>query len=98
MSEESDRMMVLLQELAVLERGDGNGGERHISEKRRKEISQEMKRLASRAKKAEQWMSTEATPERCFYDLAALRTTESTAPALQWSPYRDKMFRVLKET
>jgi hypothetical protein len=41
MSQESDRRMALRQERAVLKRGDGNGGNSLISEKRRKKISQE---------------------------------------------------------
>jgi hypothetical protein len=52
MSEESDRMMVLLQELAALKKAQGKG-RGVISRKRRKEISQEMKQLASRSKNNE---------------------------------------------
>jgi hypothetical protein len=48
MSEESDRMMVLLEELAVLKReGERNSRQSLVSKKRRKEISEEMKRLAA---------------------------------------------------
>jgi hypothetical protein len=57
MSEESDRMMVLLQELAAQKRENGNGRNSLVSKKRRREISQEMKQLASRTAKAEQRMS-----------------------------------------
>ena len=49
MSEESDRMMVLLEELAVLKKAEGQSSRqsRLVSKKRRKEISEEMKRLAA---------------------------------------------------
>jgi len=46
MSEESDRMMVLLQELAALKRGEGPQDKR-AARKRRREISKEMKQLAA---------------------------------------------------
>ena len=50
MSEESDRMVVLLQELAVLKKAVGSGKDKLITKKRRREISDEMKRLASQAR------------------------------------------------
>jgi hypothetical protein len=53
MSEESDRMMVLLQELATLKKEEGSGKEGLITKKRRTEISQEMKQLAAEQKNAE---------------------------------------------
>lgn len=47
MSEESDRMMVLLEELAVLKReAERSSGQNLVSKKRRREITEEMKRLA----------------------------------------------------
>jgi hypothetical protein len=48
LNEESERMMLLLQELAVLER---TGSKKFNRLKRRKEITQEMKRLAAEKKK-----------------------------------------------
>ena len=48
MSEASDRMMVLLQELAALKK-TGNKNP-IVTKQRRKEISQEMKQLASQKK------------------------------------------------
>jgi hypothetical protein len=54
MSEESDRMMVLLQELAVLKKGTGTRRTGPMTRKRRKEIGQEMKRLARQKKNAKQ--------------------------------------------
>ncbi|HVN20649.1 MAG TPA: hypothetical protein VMU05_17820 [Dongiaceae bacterium] len=50
MSEESDRMMVLLQELAALKKSEEDGKNGIISRKRRREITQEMKQLASQRK------------------------------------------------
>ena len=48
MNEESDRMMVLLQELAALKESKrGNSRQELVPKKRRGEISQEMKRLAA---------------------------------------------------
>jgi len=52
MSEESDRMMDLLQELAALKRGESRV-DKHTARKRRREISQEMKQLAAEKNKAE---------------------------------------------
>lgn len=53
MSEESDRMMTLLQELAALKKGQGETArDPLIVRKRRREISREMKNLAEK-KKAE---------------------------------------------
>ena len=55
MSEESDRMMVLLQELAALKeikRGDSQ--QDLVSKKRRREIHQEIKHLAAEKKKVSQ--------------------------------------------
>jgi hypothetical protein len=54
MSEESDRMMVLLQELEALKKADENGINSLITKKRRKEISREMKELAVQKKNADQ--------------------------------------------
>ena len=51
MSEESDRMMVLLQELAALK--TVNPEDRLAARKRRREISKEMKELAARKKMEE---------------------------------------------
>ena len=48
-NEESQRMMLLLQELAVLKRDESRSFGRV---KRRKEITQEMKRLAAQKKKS----------------------------------------------
>ena len=54
-SEESDRMMVLLQELSALKKaGAGKSGEGLIPKKRRKEITEEMKQLAVQKKKHSQ--------------------------------------------
>jgi hypothetical protein len=54
MSEESDRMMTLLQELAVLKsRQAKNMDERRTARKRRNEISKEMKELAAQKKQAD---------------------------------------------
>jgi hypothetical protein len=52
MTEESDRMMVLLQELAALKRGEGSH-DRGTARKRRREISKEMKKLATQKTEAE---------------------------------------------
>lgn len=52
-SEESDRMMVLLQELTALKRA-GKSEEQLISKKRRKEITKEMKQLALQKKENSQ--------------------------------------------
>jgi len=54
MSEESDRMMVLLQELEAQKKADENGDKRLITKKRRKEIRREMKQLALQKKGAQQ--------------------------------------------
>lgn len=54
MSEESDRMMVLLQELEAQKKADENGEKRLITKKRRKEISREMKQLALQKKNAQE--------------------------------------------
>ena len=55
MSEESDRMMALLEELAVLKReGERTSGQSLVSKKRRKEISEEMKLLAAQKKEHSQ--------------------------------------------
>jgi len=55
MNEESDRMMVLLQELATLKQnGRENCGQDLVSRRRRREISEEMKRLAAEKKKGSQ--------------------------------------------
>lgn len=51
MNEESDRMMVLLQELAALKRTKRQD---LVPGKRRKEITQEMKQLAEEKKKDSQ--------------------------------------------
>jgi hypothetical protein len=53
MSEQSDRMMVLLQELEALKKADENGEKSLITKKRRKEISREMKQLALQKKNAQ---------------------------------------------
>ena len=54
-SEESDRMMGLLQELTALKRtGGAKSGEGLISEERREEITKEMKQLAAQKKKRSQ--------------------------------------------
>ena len=53
MSEESDRMMVLLQELAALKQEEGDGKKSVISKQRRSEIRKEMKQLASDRKNAQ---------------------------------------------
>jgi len=47
LNEESERMMLLLQELAAVKK---TGSKRSIDLKRRKEISREMKRLAAQKK------------------------------------------------
>ena len=48
MNEQSDRMMVLLEELAVLKESKrGNFSQDLVTKKRRREITQEMKRLAA---------------------------------------------------
>jgi hypothetical protein len=53
MSEESDRMMTLLQELAVLKSREAiNADDRRTARKRRSEISREMKELAAQKKQA----------------------------------------------
>ena len=54
MSEESDRMMVLLQELAALKTVDENERSSPSTKQRRLEISREMKQLASQKEKAQQ--------------------------------------------
>jgi hypothetical protein len=54
MSEESDRMMVLLKELGALKKAEENGEQSLISKKRRKEISREMKQLALQKKNAQE--------------------------------------------
>lgn len=54
MSEESDRMMVLLQELEAQKKADENGEKSLITKKRRKEISREMKQLALQKKNAQE--------------------------------------------
>jgi hypothetical protein len=53
-NEESDRMMVLLQELATLKKALPKSQQDLIPTKRRKEITQEMKRLAEEKKKDSQ--------------------------------------------
>jgi len=54
-NEKSDHMMVLLQELATLKRaGRGRSRQDLVPTKRRKEITQEMKRLAQEKKKDSQ--------------------------------------------
>lgn len=53
MSEESDRMMVLLQELEALKKADENDEKSLITKKRRDEISREMKQLAVQKKNAQ---------------------------------------------
>ncbi len=58
MSEESDRMMDLLQELAVMKKGKLRQ-KPVTARKRRKEISKEMKQLAAEKSKSEE--STEAS-------------------------------------
>lgn len=47
-SKESERMMMLLQELAALKKGDLDGS---AALKRKKEITQEMKRVAAEKKR-----------------------------------------------
>ena len=54
MSEESDRMMVLLQELEAQKKANENGEKSPITKKRRKEISREMKQLALQKKNAQE--------------------------------------------
>lgn len=55
MNDESDRMMVLLQELATLKKtGPGDSRQALVPRKRRQEISQEIKRLAEEKKKDSQ--------------------------------------------
>lgn len=51
MSEESDRMIVLLQELAVLRKVCSNGKKSFVTKKRRKQISAETKQLASQRRR-----------------------------------------------
>lgn len=53
MSEESDRMMDLLQELAALKRGEGRKDKRTAG-KRRREIGKEMKQLAAEKNKSDE--------------------------------------------
>ena len=53
-SEESDRMMVLLQELAALKKDGASPEGGLVTGKRRREITQEMKRLASEKKDAQE--------------------------------------------
>lgn len=53
MSEQSDRMMLLLQELQAQKKADEKGEKNLITKKRRKEISREMKRLALEKKNAQ---------------------------------------------
>ena len=53
MSEESDRMMVLLQELEASKKAAENGEKSLITKKRRGEISREMKQLAVQKKNAQ---------------------------------------------
>lgn len=45
MSEQSDRMIFLLQELAAIKKADENGETSVVSKKRRKEIRNEIKQL-----------------------------------------------------
>ena len=54
MTEQSDRMLMLLQELAALKElgGRGRGADAVARRKRRKEIRAEMKQLADEKKKA----------------------------------------------
>ena len=52
MSEESDRTMVLLKELVVQKKATENGEKNPLSKKRRREISRELKDLASQKKNA----------------------------------------------
>lgn len=52
MSEESDRMMDLLQELAAMKKGEVHQS-RITARKRRKEISNEMKELAEEKNKSD---------------------------------------------
>ena len=52
MSEESDRMMVLLQELAALKRGEGIK-DRRSARQRQREIGQEMKQIAAEKNQSE---------------------------------------------
>lgn len=54
MSEESNRMMILLQELAELRKADESERNSISAKRRRREISQEMKLLASQSKKAQE--------------------------------------------
>ena len=54
MSEEADRMMVLLQELAELKKADESGRSSSSAKKRRSEISREMKLLALEAKRTQE--------------------------------------------
>ena len=51
MSEESDEMMILLQELAALNKDVETSGDTLISKKRRTEIKKEMKQLAAQKEK-----------------------------------------------
>jgi hypothetical protein len=54
MSEESERMMILLQELAALKEADKQEGNSVDTTKRRTEISREMKQLALQKKDSPQ--------------------------------------------
>lgn len=54
MSEQSDRMMVLLHELKALKKREENGEESFITKQRRKEINREMKQLALQKKNAQE--------------------------------------------
>lgn len=54
MSEQSDRMMVLLQELQATKKADENGEKSPITKKRRREISREMKQLALQKKNTQE--------------------------------------------
>lgn len=54
MSEQSDRMMMLLQELEAQKKADENDEKNLITKKRRKEISREMKQLALEKKNAQE--------------------------------------------
>ena len=54
MSEESDRMMVLLQELAALKKTTGKGMNALSNRKRRREIGQEIKKLAAEKRSAQE--------------------------------------------
>ncbi len=54
MSEESDRMIILLQELVALKKATGKGTNALSNKKRRREISQEMKKLAAEKRSAQE--------------------------------------------